>query len=72
MTDRVIRALTRFGAPMGELQAADLAGEATVFQIGVAPNRVDVMTAIDGVTFDERGRADTRERSGCDTFGDKP
>jgi hypothetical protein len=51
--DRVIRALTRFGAPLGELQAADLAGEGTVFQIGVAPNRVDVMTAIDGVTFDE-------------------
>jgi hypothetical protein len=51
--DRVLRALARFGAPLGELRAADLAGEGTVFQVGVAPNRVDVITAIDGVTFDE-------------------
>ena len=51
--DRVLRALARFGAPLGELRAADLAGEGMVFQVGVAPNRVDVMTAIDGVTFEE-------------------
>ena len=51
--DRVLRALARFGAPMGELRAADFAGLGMVLQIGVAPNRVDVMTAIDGVTFDE-------------------
>jgi hypothetical protein len=51
--DRVLRALARFGAPLGELRASDLAQLGTVFQVGVAPNRVDVMTAIDGVTFDE-------------------
>jgi hypothetical protein len=51
--DRVLRALARFGAPLGDLRAADLAGEGTVFQVGVAPNRIDVITAIDGVTFDE-------------------
>jgi len=51
--DRVLRALARFGAPMGELHAADLAAEGTVFQVGVAPNRVDLMTTIDGVTFEE-------------------
>jgi hypothetical protein len=54
--DRVLRALVRFGAPLGDLRAADLAREGTVFQVGVAPNRVDVMTAIDGVTFDEAWR----------------
>jgi hypothetical protein len=48
----ILRALARFGAPLGGLRAADLAGEGTVFQVGVAPNRVDVITAIDGVTFD--------------------
>ena len=51
--ERVLRALARFGAPLGELRAADLTVEGTVFQVGVAPNRVDIMTAIDGVTFDE-------------------
>jgi hypothetical protein len=50
--DRILRALARFGAPLGDLRAADLAGEGTVFQVGVAPNRVDLITAIDGVTFD--------------------
>ena len=51
--DRVLRALARFGAPLGSLRAVDLTGEGTVFQVGVAPNRVDVMTGIDGVSFDE-------------------
>lgn len=59
--DRVMRALARFGAPLGALRTADLTAEGTVFQIGVAPNRVDVLTAIDGVTFDEAwSRRETR------------
>jgi hypothetical protein len=56
--DRVLLALARFGAPLGELSAADLAGEGTVFQVGVAPNRVDLMTAIDGLTVPVIGRDD--------------
>jgi len=31
---------------------ADLATPGTIFQIGIAPSRIDVITAIDGVTFD--------------------
>jgi hypothetical protein len=63
--DRVLRALARFGAPLGSLRAADLTGEGTVFQIGVAPNRVDVMTGIDGVRFDEAWpRRETRTIDG--------
>ena len=63
--DRVLRALMRFGAPLGSLRAADLTDEDTVFQVGVAPNRVDVMTGIDGVTFDEAwSRRETREIDG--------
>ena len=42
-------------------RAADLAGEGTVFQVGVAPNRVDVITGIDAVSFDEAwSRRETR------------
>jgi hypothetical protein len=50
---RVINALTEFGAPMASLTVADLAAPGLVFQIGIPPNRIDVLTAIDGVSFDE-------------------
>jgi len=43
-------ALAAFGAPVGQIQISDLTTPGTVFQIGVAPCRIDVLTAIDGVT----------------------
>lgn len=49
---RVIRALEGFGAPLQQLTAADLANPGVIFQIGVPPVRVDVLTSIDGVDFD--------------------
>ncbi|HEY3818136.1 MAG TPA: nucleotidyl transferase AbiEii/AbiGii toxin family protein [Polyangiaceae bacterium] len=49
---RVRRALAAFGAPLGDLTVEDLAVEGTIFQIGVPPNRIDILTSIDGVTFD--------------------
>lgn len=48
---RVIAALKAFGAPLQDLTEADLAVAGTIFQIGVAPIRIDVITAIDGVDF---------------------
>jgi hypothetical protein len=50
---RVFRALEAFGAPLADLKVEDLATEGVVFQIGVAPNRIDILTAIDGVDFEE-------------------
>jgi hypothetical protein len=50
---RVWRALARFGAPMDELRPDDFAIPGTIFQIGVVPRRIDVITSIDGVEFDE-------------------
>lgn len=50
---RAYRALAAFGAPLAELEEADLAVPGTVFQIGVAPLRIDVLTEIDGLTFEE-------------------
>ncbi len=50
---RAYRALGAFGAPLTELKEADLATPGVTFQIGVAPVRVDILTQIDGVTFDE-------------------
>ena len=51
--ERAYRALEVFGAPLTEVTARDLEGPGLVFQIGVAPNRIDVLTSIDGVTFGE-------------------
>lgn len=50
---RVYEALRGFGAPLHELTASDLARSGTIFQIGVPPNRIDIVTAIDGVGFPE-------------------
>ncbi|MGQ0613210.1 MAG: hypothetical protein ACT4PV_05675 [Planctomycetaceae bacterium] len=48
---RVLTALATFGAPLRSLTAADLSDPRTVFQIGVAPNRIDILTALEGLTF---------------------
>jgi hypothetical protein len=50
---RVIDALRAFGAPLHDLSESDLSTPGVVFQIGVPPLRIDVLTAIDGVTFEE-------------------
>jgi len=49
----VLRALHRFGAPVVELREGDLQNEGTVFQIGIAPRRIDILTAVSGLRFDE-------------------
>ena len=51
--ERVWRALTRFGAPLSDLTINDLKTPGMVFQIGIAPSRVDILTSIGGVEFDE-------------------
>jgi hypothetical protein len=53
--ERVHRALLRFGAPLGVhgVTAEDFAKEGTVYQLGLPPRRIDILTAISGVSFDE-------------------
>lgn len=50
---RVFRALKRFRAPLSDLTVEDLATPDIVFQIGAAPRRIDILTSIDGVEFDD-------------------
>jgi hypothetical protein len=50
---RAFRALARFGAPLQGVAWTDLSREGVVLQIGVAPNRIDVLTRVEGLTFDE-------------------
>ena len=54
--ERVLQALAAFGAPLHDLGAADLAQPGLVFQIGVAPLRIDLLTEIDGVIFETAWR----------------
>lgn len=49
--DRVWKALERFGAPLTQLKPNDFREPGLVYQIGVAPVRVDVLTSITGVSF---------------------
>lgn len=53
--ERVWRALLRFGAPLSALgfERADLGTPDQVLQIGLPPRRIDILTAISGVRFDE-------------------
>ncbi len=50
---RVIAALRRFGAPLQQVSEADFTQKDVVFQIGVAPHRIDLVTSIDGVEFED-------------------
>ncbi len=49
---KVLQALNTFGAPLENLSARDLHTPDVMFQIGIAPNRIDLLTSIDGVDFD--------------------
>lgn len=64
---RVMVALAAFGAPLREVTAADFAQPGTIYQMGVAPIRIDVLTAIDGVQFDDAWPARV-----VTSYGDRP
>jgi hypothetical protein len=49
---RVMQALKAFGAPSFDLTVEDLSTPENVFQIGVAPCRIDLLTTISGVDFE--------------------
>ncbi|HYK89269.1 MAG TPA: hypothetical protein VE398_10890 [Acidobacteriota bacterium] len=51
--ERVLRALKEFGSPLFDLSSEDLTRNGTVFQIGIAPSRIDILTSITGVGWNE-------------------
>ena len=64
---RVLAALAAFGAPLQTLTEQDLITPGTIFQIGLPPIRIDILTRVDGVSFDEAWPARL-----VTTFGDQP
>jgi len=53
---RLWRALDRFGAPRSRLNAETFTQRDVVYQIGLPPSRIDLLTTIDGVDFDDAWR----------------
>jgi hypothetical protein len=50
---KVYRSMTVFGAPLHEIDETTFTTPGVVFQIGVAPRRIDIITTISGVGFRE-------------------
>lgn len=49
----VWKALQRFGAPLGQITVEDFTNDDIIFQIGVAPRRIDIITGVSALNFDE-------------------
>lgn len=49
---RVWQALVTFGAPLDELVIEDLSTPDIVFQIGIVPSRIDILTSLTALEFD--------------------
>jgi hypothetical protein len=50
---RVWTALTRYGAPLSDISVADFATPGITYQIGNAPHRIDILTELTGLTFED-------------------
>jgi hypothetical protein len=51
----VYDSLVEFGAPLAGIATEDFQTPGIVYQIGVPPNRIDILTDIDGLVFEEAG-----------------
>jgi len=52
-TDRILRAIREFGFGGVGLTPEDFTHKDQIVQLGVAPNRIDILTTLTGVSFDE-------------------
>lgn len=49
----IYKSLKDFGAPLSEIDEDTFNAQGLIFQIGVAPRRIDIITKIDGVVFSD-------------------
>jgi len=52
-SDKLYKALSDFGAPLDNITPKTFSQKDIVFQIGLAPWRIDILTDIDGINFTE-------------------
>ncbi len=64
--ERVYKALKKFGAPLKELTLVDLVNPDLVYQIGVEPNRVDILMGMENIHFTDAWKNKTKT-----TFGNE-
>ena len=49
----LMRALNKIGAPLDDVSELDFSSEGFIFQIGNSPRRIDIITNISGVKFEQ-------------------
>ena len=50
---KIYKSLSEFGSPLSDIAKDTFTKKGIIFQIGVAPRRIDIITHIDGVDFQE-------------------
>jgi hypothetical protein len=61
---RVFQALIKYGAPVSTMSPADFTKAGYFFTMGLAPNRIDILFDLRGLTFDSAW-----QRRVCDVTG---
>ena len=51
--DKLRKSLTEFGVILSDIEAEDFIKENLMFQLGYPPNRIDIMTSVTALVFDE-------------------
>lgn len=51
--NKLVKALRAFGAPLSEVRESDISLSGIIFQIGVPPRRIDLLTELTGLSFAE-------------------
>ena len=65
---KLARVLSDFGFGQLGLKAADFLESETVVQLGRPPNRIDILTSIDGVEFAEAWNSRIKTSTGVELF----
>jgi hypothetical protein len=63
---KLMSALAQFGAPLSGVTARDFSAPGVVFQMGLAPYRIDILTEVSGLTFAEAWPTRLRAAFGAD------
>ena len=50
---RVVQALAAFGAPLADVTRDDFSRPGVTYQIGVVPGRIDILTELTDLSFDD-------------------
>lgn len=60
--NKLYKALAEFGSPLKNISKEDFMKKDTVYQIGIEPVRIDILTDLSGINFEEAWKARTRTK----------